>query len=192
MTDPSTVPRRTLATVRSWVAELRLLVYNHLVVHVPAHALRNAFLTRVMGVSLGDGAAVLMGVRLYSTRNLTIGPHAVVDRDCVLDNRGGIQIGENVNLAPEVMILTASHDPDDGQAFSAYLRPVVVEDYAWLATRALILPGVRIGRGAVVAAGAVVTKDVAPATIVAGNPARPVGERQGVQAYQLDYRRRFH
>jgi len=71
-------------------------------------------------------------------------------------------------------------------------KPVVIEDYAWVATRAMILPGVTIGQGAVVAAGSVVTKDVEPKSIVAGNPARCIRERKGIQRYTLNYARLFH
>jgi acetyltransferase-like isoleucine patch superfamily enzyme len=90
-----------------------------------------------------------------------------------------------------VMVLTAYHDPDSDD-FAGIEKPVVIEDYVWVATRAMILPGVRIGRGAVVGAGSVVTKDVAAGTIVAGNPAKVIRERKGHQVYQLAYRRLFH
>ena len=120
-----------------------------------------------------------------------IGEFCVIDRDCELDGRGNITIGNNVNISPEVIILTAYHDPDD-ENFAGIEKPVVVEDYAWIATRALILPGVTIGRRAIVAAGSVVTKDVPPDTIVGGNPARPIRQRNGIQTYQLNYVRLFH
>ena len=144
-----------------------------------------------MKVEIGQGSATLLGLRLYTRGNLTIGDHSVIDRDCVLDARGGITIGNNVNLAPEVMILTAYHDPDD-ENFKGITKAVTIEDYAWTATRSLILPGVTIGRSAVVGAGSVVTKDVEPGTIVGGNPARLIRERKGNQTYQLNYTRLFH
>ena len=140
---------------------------------------------------MGQGSATLLGLLLYTRGNLKIGEHSVVDRDCVLDARGEITIGNNVNLAPEVMILTASHDPDD-ENFGGITKAVTIEDYAWIATRPLVLPGVTIGRGAFVGAGSVVTKNVEPGTIVAGNPAKPIRNREGTQSYQLDYMRLFH
>lgn len=140
---------------------------------------------------MGQGSATLLGLLLYTRGNLMIGEYSVIDRDCVLDARGGITIGNNVNLAPEVMILTASHDPDD-ENFGGITKAVTIEDYAWIATRSLILPGVTIGRGAIVGAGSVVTKDVEPETIVAGNPAKPIRKRGGTQSYRLDYMRLFH
>ena len=68
----------------------------------------------------------------------------------------------------------------------------MIEDYDWIATRAIVLPGIKIGRGAIVAAGSVVTKDVPPAAIVGGNPARFIRERKGIQRYTLNYARLFH
>ena len=170
-----------------------LLIYfhNHIVTNIPSHAIRRFFLRRMMRLEMGQGSATLLGLRLYTRGNLTIANHSVIDRGCVLDARGEITLGNNVNLAPEVMVLTASHDPDD-ESFAGIEKPVVVEDYAWIATRSLILPGVTIGRGAIVGAGSVVTKNVEPGTIVAGNPARLIRERQGNQTYQLNYTRLFH
>lgn len=145
-----------------------------------------------MNVKIGQGSSVHMGLRLYTYGNINIGDACVIDRDCTLDARGSLTIGNNVNISPEVMILTAYHDPDAEEEFTGVEKAVVVEDYAWIATRAMVLPGVTIGRGAIVAAGSVVTKDVLPQTIVGGNPARLIRQRKGEQTYRLDYRRIFH
>ena len=147
-----------------------LYSYNHLITNIPSHTIRRAFLSSVMNIEIGEGAAVLLGVRFYCRGRISIGANSVIDRDCVLDGRGGIWIGSNVNLAPEVIVLTSSHDPGDGSSFSAYERAVAIEDYGWVATRAVILPGVRIRKGGVVGAGAVVTRDVEEGVVVAGNP----------------------
>ena len=170
-----------------------LFFHNALVSHFPSHLLRRWVMRHLMGISFGQESAILMGLRLYTKGGVSIGEHSVIDRDCVLDGRGGIEIGRNVNLAPEVMILTAYHDPDDAENFGGIEKPIVIEDHVWIATRAMVLPGVRIGRGAVVGAGSVVTKDVAAGTIVAGNPARFIRDRQGEPNYQLvSYKRLFH
>ena len=180
-----------IASAKDFLSNLLIYSHNHIVTNIPSHTIRRFFLRRMMKVEIGQGSATLLGLRLYTRGNLTIGDHSVIDRDCVLDARGGITIGNNINLAPEVMILTAYHDPDD-ENFKGITKAVTIEDYAWIATRSLILPGVTIGRSAVVGAGSVVTKDVAPGTIVAGNPAKPIRKREGTQSYQLDYRRLFH
>jgi acetyltransferase-like isoleucine patch superfamily enzyme len=123
-------------------------------------------------------------ISLRRKRSLTIGEHTLINRRCCLDARGGLTIGNNVSVAAEVAILTTQHDSDD-QDFRVVTRPVVIHDHVSIGMRAMILPGVTIGRGAVIAAGAVVTKDVAPLDIVGGVPARSIGRRGIDPAYTL-------
>jgi acetyltransferase-like isoleucine patch superfamily enzyme len=164
---------------------------NHVVNRVPSHALRRLWYRRAVGIDVGDRAGILLGLRLWlygpgQVRRLgtRIGAGTRVNRGCALDTRGGLRIGDQVSLSPEVIVLTADHDLA-APGFPLRHRPVVIEDHVWIGMRALVLPGVRIGRGAVVAAGAVVTRDVEPLSIVAGVPARVVGHRD---ARALDYR----
>ncbi len=177
---------------RSWGMDLLLYLFNSWITQFPSHTLRRWAMTSLLSVAMKPNASVHMGVYLYTRGQLEIGDYSVIDRNCTLDARGKLIIGNNVNISPEVMILTAYHDPDAEEAFTGVQKAVVIEDYAWIATRAMILPGVTIGRGAIVAAGSVVTKDVPPQTIVGGNPARVIRQRKGEQSYQLDYRRMFH
>ena len=115
-----------------------------------------------------------------------IGKNTRINRRCTLDLRNGLIIGENVSISPEVMILAASHDINDPGFASVAHPPITIEDHAFIGTRAMILPGVTVGRGAVVVAGSQVSKDVPPMTIVAGTPARPIGMREpGATAYEL-------
>ena len=177
--------------MKGLLLNLLLFIHNNLITYFPSHILRRFFLRIFMNVQIGEGSSTHMGLRLYTYGHLSIGNFCVIDRNCVLDSRGSITVGNNVNISPEVMILTAYHDPDD-EDFAGVEKPVVIEDYAWLATRSLILPGVKIGRSAIVAAGSVVTKDVPPDAIVGGNPARFIRERKGIQRYTLNYARLFH
>jgi len=117
-----------------------------------------------------------------SPRGITIGANSVIGIDGILDGRGGIVIGRNVNLSSQVAIWTAEHDANH-PLFQVRLEPVVIEDFAWLSFRATVLPGVTVARGGVVAAGSVVTKDVPPYAIVAGVPAKGIGTR----AHDLRY-----
>ena len=102
----------------------------------------------------------------------------------MLDGRAGLTIGNSVNLSTGAWIWTMQHDVNDPQ-FAATKGAVVIEDYAWISSRTTILPGVTIGKGAVVAAGAVVTKSVAPYEIVGGIPAKKIGERDRNLTYTL-------
>lgn len=90
---------------------------------------------------------------------------------------GGVIIGNNVDIAQETNIWTEQHDYNS-PTYNAVCKTVIIEDYVWLASRVTVLPGVLIGRGAVVASGAVVTKDVPPLAIVAGIPAKIIGYRK--------------
>jgi acetyltransferase-like isoleucine patch superfamily enzyme len=101
---------------------------------------------------------------------LTIGEHCFVGR-AELAVHAPLTLGACVCINDGVKILTASHDVMDAQ-WRTVAKAIVIEDHVWIATNALILPGVTLGRGAVVAAGAVVVKDVPPLGIVTGNPAR--------------------
>jgi acetyltransferase-like isoleucine patch superfamily enzyme len=96
---------------------------------------------------------------------------ATIGFNCELHAWGEIFIGKNVIISPQTVILTGSHNVET-EEYGELIKPVYIEDYAWIAYRSMILPGVRIGKGAVVGAGSVVTKDVEPWSIVAGNPAR--------------------
>jgi len=107
-----------------------------------------------------------------------------VGTDAILDGRGGITLGDNVNLSSQAAIWTMQHVPDDPD-FGVVSAPVRVEDRAWISFRATILPGVTIGEGAVIAAGAVVTKDVPPFAMVGGIPAKQIGERSRALRYVL-------
>jgi acetyltransferase-like isoleucine patch superfamily enzyme len=103
--------------------------------------------------------------------SLSIGEHTALGNvEIVL--HAPVRIGSRVVINDNCRLLTATHDTRD-PAWRTVARPIVIEDYAWIATDALILPGVRVGRGAVVGAGAVARVDVQPYSIVVGNPAAP-------------------
>jgi maltose O-acetyltransferase len=195
---------RTAASFEPVVASSRLKVFvvrtlnyttNHVVAHIPSFGLRHLWYRRVLGIRLGRRVTMHLGCYVWfygpgqlRRDGLIIGDYSIINRDCCLDTRGGLHIGSNVSVSPDVTILTAFHPVDDPQ-FRVQTRPVTIEDYGFIGTRATILAGVTIGRGAVVAAGAVVTRDVPPLAIVAGVPARQVGTRPAeALAYTLDER----
>lgn len=159
---------------------------NHFINGIPLlHPRMAAY--RALGIKIGEMTTVLMDVEMHRAEDLVIGCHTVINQHCHLDGRGGLVIGDNVNISSHVLLIAGSHDIQDGSGFTGSARAIHVEDYAWLCTRAMILAGVTIGRGAVVAAGAVVTRSVAPFGIVAGAPAKKIGERNPNLTYQLDY-----
>ena len=174
---------------------VRVLNYvtNYIVAHVPSFTLRHLWYRRVLGIGLGRDAGVYMGAYVWffgpgqiRRDGVWIGRNTRINRNCTLDARSGLTIGDNVSISPEVMILAGSHNVND-KRFVQVPGPIAIEDHVWIGARATILPGVTLGRGSVIAAGSVVTKDVPPLTIVAGVPARPVGTRDpGGAEYTLD------
>jgi len=177
-------------SLRYIVSEVVLHITHHIIACIPSHWVRLLFYRRVMRFQIGQDSYIFMGAWFDMRGNFVMGDHCVVNQRCRLDTRGGIYIGNNVSISAEVCILTADHDPQS-PTFAGRVGRVSIQDYAFIGTRALILPGVTIGEGAVVAAGAVVTRDVAPYTIVAGVPARKIGERCRSLNYTISYGRLF-
>lgn len=173
------------------LSEFRLYICNHLVTFVPSHTLRFLYYKLLMNFSINKGSTVYMGCTFDSSHNLYLGTNSVINSNCRIDTRGGVHIGDNVSISNEVTILTADHDITS-PLMTGRNKKVIIEDYVWIGTRALILPGIKIGRGAVVAAGAVVTKDVASLEVVAGIPAKAIRKRQNEFEYSASYKRLFH
>jgi len=143
---------------------------------VPSHLFRRALFT-LAGVQMGKGSTIHIGARFYQPKNVTIGGGTIVGDHATLDGRAKLTIGNHVDIASEVMIFNSQHNIHSA-GFDPIEKPIVINDYVFIGARAIILPGVTIGRGAIVAAGAVVTKDVPEKAVVAGVPATLVGERK--------------
>ncbi len=148
----------------------------HLTGYVPIHWFRK-LIYLMGGIKIGRGSTLHMGARFYDPRHIIIGQNSIIGEGTVLDGRGELKIGDNVDIASEVMIYNSEHDVHDPE-FKAKTKNVQIDDYVFIGPRVIILPGVKIGKGAVVAAAAVVTKDVPPYAIVAGIPAKIIGERK--------------
>ena len=151
---------------------------------IPSWWLRKRLL-RAWGVTIGDGSAIHSPVRFLSRGRLTIGARTLVNRDCVIDNRLSVIIGDDVSIAQGVRIFTLGHDVDDPY-FASVGQSVEVQDRAVVFAGAMLMPGTCIGTGAVVLAGAVTTGTVEPWTVVGGVPARHVRARSRDQRYTLE------
>jgi acetyltransferase-like isoleucine patch superfamily enzyme len=151
---------------------------------LPGHSVRRALYRWCYGFSFPMSSVLYGGAEIRNCRGLKIGENTCIGHHAVLDARGGLEFGRNVNVGSGVWIWTEEHDPNDPD-FAVVGGKVVIEDYAWLASRATILPKVRIGEGCVVAAGAVVTKDMPAWSIVGGVPATVIGQRNRNMRYQL-------
>lgn len=156
---------------------------------IPSHNVRRR-LYLASGMSLAPTASIHWRAEFYAPEHISIGDHTIIGDTAFLDGRSGLTIGRNVNLGSHVTIYTRQHDPD-APDFLEVGAPVIIHDRAWVSSHSLVLPGVTIGEGAVVAAGSVVTKDVAPFTIVGGVPAKYLRDRNRNLTYELGYAKRF-
>ena len=113
---------------------------------------------------------------LYSDfgMNLHIGKHVFINSGCSFQDQGGIYIGDNTLIGHQVVFATINHDEDPYKRASMFFKPIHIGKNVWIGAHATILPGVNIGDGAIIGAGAVVTKDVEPYTVVAGVPGRVI------------------
>ena len=173
--------------VKVVVGALLAYVYNAILSYLPVQPIHHVFL-RAYLAGLGNQSDIQMRCRFLNGRKISIGDRNVINFGCLLDGRKfSISTGSDVSIGPQATILTLGHDPQSPD-FKDRGGDVVIGDRVWIAYRAIILPGVTIGEGAVVAAGAVVTKDVPPFSIVAGNPAQKIGERNRDLSYHLNFK----
>ncbi|CAN5673185.1 hypothetical protein BH11MYX1_BH11MYX1_00730 [soil metagenome] len=164
----------------------RLYFYNHWITHVPSNAVRLAYLRAVVGVPVGEGTFIHLGC-FFAGAGISIGHNTVIGRQCTLSGAGAqLTIGNNVSITARAYIFTASHDVHS-PAFASTHADVVVEDYAWIGAGAMVMPGVTIGRGAVLGAMATATKDLPEYSIWAGVPAKQIGTRNRDLTYTLHY-----
>lgn len=158
-----------------WKQSLNWFLVNNVISKLPSRRIRLWFL-RKYGAKI-EKVSIFGGFEIRSPEKLTIKKGSSIGPRVRLDARNSLTIAENVTIAAEVMIWTLHHDYNS-LTFKGIGDPVTIEKYSWICSRSIILPGVTIGEGAVVASGSVVTKDVEPYTIVGGIPAKVIGQRE--------------
>ena len=157
---------------------------NYVVTYVPLPRLRHFLLRRMYFIKIGPGSYVHMGVKYKRPRSIEIGRNSVINPGVLLDGRISLKIGDNVDIGEQVSFYCGGHDVQSPD-YRAFMEATAVGDRACIYARAMVIRGVNIGEGAVVAAGSIVTKDVPPYTIVAGIPAKKIGERSRDLRYEL-------
>lgn len=126
---------------------------------------------RLFGIKLAYNSVLHRGCKFFGLGKFKAGSHVFIGPNCYLDNRRGITMGDNVELAHNVKIYTLGHNIESPR-FETIGRSVVLENHVFIFSNAMIMPGVTIHEGGIVLPGSVVTKDVAPYTVVGGNPAK--------------------
>lgn len=179
----SKMPGRKSGRWKKYIVGFAAIFSNMIVNKIPSRRCR-LFYYRVCGMKHGSRVSINRKVEILSIHNVKLGNGVAIGWRCTLDARGGIEIGDEVVIASDSILITGSHDPE-APDFRAEFKPIVIGKRAWLGTRVTVLPGVTIHEGAVVAAGSVVTKDVPPYTIVGGVPAKEIKTRNRDLHYEI-------
>ena len=157
-------------------------VVNDILPHIPFWSCRK-FILKILRMQIGDQSFIMKRNYIINPNHVKIGHCTDINRGCVIDARGGIKIGNNVSISHNVCLMTGGHDMNTRNFKGIYL-PITIEDYVWIGVGSTILNGVKIGKGAVICAGAVVTKDVDDYAVVAGIPAKKIKTRTSELDYQ--------
>lgn len=179
----SQVIEKVLIRIKTIYLELVTGLLWWLVGYIPSHHFRR-FFYKLSGMKIGSKSTIHMGARIYYPSGIEIGEDTLIGEKATLDGRkqlknskGGLKIGNHVDIASDVMIWTSQHDIHS-ENMQTIEEKVEIGDYVFIGPRSIIMPGVTIGKGAIVAGGSVVTKNVEAMKIVAGVPAKEIAERQ--------------
>ena len=142
---------------------------------VPFYGLKR-WVLRQFGAQIGRGVVIKPHVRIKFPWRCRIGDHCWIGEDVWIDNLAAVRLANDICVSQGAYLCTGSHDHRRA-TFDLIVKPIEVGSSAWIGAKAIVLPGVTIGPGAVVAAGSVVTRDVASGVIVGGSPCRVIGER---------------
>jgi maltose O-acetyltransferase len=167
--------QRILHDFDSMLTALVLMITNFLGWSAVVNHLVRPALLKAFGLKFGKNCAIFPGLRIYSRLDdVTIDDHSFINQNCFFDASAPIKIGKHCQIGLNVSFITSTHqlNSDLKGKRPTLSKPIEVEDCVWICAGAQILGGVTIGEGSVIAAGAVVTKDVPPHTVVGGIPAK--------------------
>lgn len=155
---------------------------NEIVCRIPSHKIRLFLYRKFLGVRIGKDSSIGLHSVLIHPTGITVGDNCAIGQYVYLDGRGGLKIGNNVNISTRTTIFTGTHN-QNSPMWEYQTKLTTIDDHSWIAGCSVLLPGVNIGKGAVVASGSVVVKDVMPFEVVGGNPAKKISQR----IKQIDY-----
>lgn len=169
------VVEKIVIRIKTIILEFCLLILR-IVGHIPSHTIRK--LTYILsGIKIPLDSTIHMGANFFNPSGITIGHDTIIGDHCFLDGRAPLKIGSHVGIASQVMIYNDEHNIDS-EDYGNSFAPVIIEDHVFIGPRSIILPGVKIGKGAVIGAGAVVTKDIPSLEVWGGIPAKKIKDRK--------------
>ena len=171
--------------MKAILSGILMWVTNVLISNFPSKHVRQWFLS-IVGMKMDGPVRFYPGFHIRTPKQIHIGANVSIGPRVLLDGRMGLNIGHSAVIAYDAIIWTLNHDYND-TFFVGKGAPVNIGPYVWICSRSVILPGVTIGEGAIVATGAVVTKDVPPYTIVGGVPAKIICRRE-----EKEYKYGYH
>lgn len=177
--------RKVKASIRGSINGLKSTFIERFIPWLPSKTLRNR-LFRLCGVKASKDVHFYPGLSIRNPKGLVIEDGVSLGPKCLLDARCGLTIHKNAVIAYEAIIWSLNHNYNDDK-FCGKGAHTEIGQYAWICSRPIVLPGIKVGEGAVVASGAVVTKDVPPYSVVGGIPARVIGQRD-----RKDYKYGYH
>jgi putative colanic acid biosynthesis acetyltransferase WcaF len=170
--DLAAFDNRTYQPGRPLMAQIAWFVFGLPLLRcsvIPSSGLRLRLL-RLFGAKIGNGVVIKPGVRVKYPWRLTVGDHTWLGEDCWIDNVADVRIGAQCCVSQGAYLCTGNHDWSD-PLFRLVLGPIVLEDGAWVGARAMVCPGVRMGKLSILTAGGVAVRDLPEREIHAGNPA---------------------
>lgn len=175
-----------MSRVKIFFAGFANFLWNDIVTHIPVRFIRKTFL-RMFNRRISRSAVVLMHARILNFWNIDIGDRSVINQYAVLDcRRYKIRIHHDADIGPYTRVWTLGHAPDS-PTHETTGGEVVISHHVWIASGVTILPAVTIGEGAVIGSASLVSKNIPPLEVWAGNPARFIRKRVNDLAYTLNY-----
>jgi len=182
--------RKHIGIFINFFGYLYLSFWNHIFNKIPSYYIRYFICKYLYGLKIGR-SNIHFNVKFFSPWNIEIGDNVNIQMNCLLDGRGGLIIGNNVDITIGVKIFTEQHDMQSS-VYETVPKKVVIGDNVVIGSFALILPGVTLAEGAVLGAGSVLAKDIPEYSIFVGNPAAFIKSRNRDIKYKLNFKRYFH
>lgn len=158
-----------------------------MVMSIPIETLRWLYV-KLLCKKMGKHCVIMRHIRLNAPWRIEIGSDVVINRNVVLDGRRGLVIQDSCDIGEYVKLWSLEHDINTHENKGDI---TVIEDHCWIAPYSIILPGVRIGQGSVIATGTIVTKNISPLCVVAGIPGKEIGKRSCDLSYKINYKTFF-